>query len=487
MNNTDRASLAQNALALFVAQALSTALAMGLNAALGRTLGPAEYGRFVLASTMAGFAYVILEWGQTQYVVREIAVHSNREGSLFGTALVFRIIGVLPLAAATAGIAWELSYDAQTRHLAVGFVFAMLPFFLAQAATLVFRARERMRYEAYTIATDRLVTLGATLLMLWLGSGITAAVGGVAAGGLVSCAAAVILLRKLRASRPAASQREATAMLAGGAVIMLVNVESSIQPYFDSIILSKLAPAEVLGWYGAARSFVGTLTAPALILSAAAYPRFSRSAADHRMLRHELTTVLRPVLALAVLAFLGTLVFAQDAVDVVYGKTGFADAGTILRVMAPSLVLFFVDNTLAVAVIAIGRTAPLAIAKVLNIAVTTLLALWLVPACQARLGNGGLGLAIAAGVAEFIMLAAAVMILPKGSLAASLWLDLARAIAAGVGTLVLGLALPPLPFFVGALLCIVAFGMLSIVLGLFRVEELRSVLRSSLGRGPSIG
>jgi O-antigen/teichoic acid export membrane protein len=469
-------ALARNAFVLLIAQAISTTLAVVLNAALGRALGAAEFGVFILVSSMAGFAYVIAEWGQTQYVVREIAQNPLKEAKLLGTTLAARILAVSILAGVTAGTAWILGYDARTGGLAVLFVAAMLPFFLAQAISLVFRARERMEYDALAAVVDRVFTLAATLLALALGAGLVAAAAGVGVGGAMALGAAILFLRRLGVSRPSVSGSEVPLMLWGGAAIVLTNVEGSVQPYIDTILLSKLTPAESVGLYGAARTFVGTLVAPAIIVSVAAYPRLSRAAFERGLLRRELGLLMRPVLGLAVLCSVGTFLFAQQAVDLVYGSS-FAPAGTILRLLAPGFLLLFVDNMLGAAVVAVGRPQPLAVAMLLKIVACAGLTLVLAPQFQASHHNGGAGLAIASVVSEVVVFVAALLILPAGSLDPALLPDLGRALTAGMGTLMLFGMLPTLPLVAGIPLCVLTFGALSVACGLVQPAELIALPR----------
>jgi len=480
--------LARNAFVLLIAQMVSTTLAVVLNAALGRALGTAQFGILFVATSMAGFAYVVAEWGQTQYVVREIAQDSRREGTLLGTTLGARVLVVAILAGATAATAWLLDYDAGTCGLAVFIVAGMLPFFLAQAISLVFRARERMEFDALAATVDRVITLGATLMALALGAGVVAAAAGVGVGGAAALGAAVLCLRRLGAPRLSASDEELRAMLWGGAAIVLTNIEGSVQPYVDAILLSKLSPPESVGVYGAARSFVGTLVAPSIIVSVAAYPRLSRAALGRDLLRRELRIVMRPLLGLAALAAVGTFLYAQPAVDLVYGRDGFGPAGAVLRLLAPGLLLLFVDNMLALAVVAIDRPTPLAVAVALKIAASAGLSLVLIPHFETAWHNGGMGLAIASGVSEVVVFVAAVLILPRGSLDPVLLSDLGRALAAGAGTLALFHFLPPLPLAAGVPLCILCFGALSLACRLVRLEELLALPRLLLrGSGKARG
>ena len=471
----EKGALARNALYLLLAQVISTGLAVVLNAALGRSLGPAEFGVLFLATSLAGFAYVVVEWGQSQYVVREIAQDPQKEGILLGTTLAVRAAGALAMAGLTALTGWLLGYDARVCALAALTVGMMLPFFMAQGYALVFRARERMEFDAVASVIDRVLTLAVTLLALSLGAGVFGAVAGVGAGGAAALAASVVLLRRMGVPPLSFTSGHARAMMIGGAAISLTNIESSVQPYIDAIVLSKLSPAESMGWYGAARTFVGTLIAPAIILSVAAYPRLSRAAGDTRQLRSELTLVMRPLLALAVLAAVGSFLFAPQAVALVYGTEGFAPAVIILQLLAPGLLLLFIDNMLAAAVVAIDRPRPLVFAKLVNIAACTALAVVLVPAFEASRGNGGMGLAIASGVSEIIMLAAVIVILPAGSLDPALLLAFGQALAAGGATILLFRVLPHLPLAVGMPVCMAAFAALSMALGLVRPAELKAL------------
>src|SRR6185436_15887002 len=119
-------------------------------------------------------------------------------------------------------------------------------------------------------------------------------------------------------------------------------------PYLDAIILSKLAPAVVVGWFGAARNVLGTLLAPAAILGAAAYPHIARA-----------------------------------STGLIYGAEGFGAAATILRVFSPALFLIFIDILLGNIIYASGGGTGFAVAKIVSVVVGTALDLVLIPMFQA--------------------------------------------------------------------------------------------------------
>src|ERR1700674_2513686 len=86
-------TVARNAFYLVLGQATTTALAILLSAALARILGPRDFGVYFLIGSFSAFAYVLVDWGQQFYVIREVARQPERGSQLLGTALALRAAG----------------------------------------------------------------------------------------------------------------------------------------------------------------------------------------------------------------------------------------------------------------------------------------------------------------------------------------------------------------------------------------------------------
>ncbi|HXK12575.1 MAG TPA: polysaccharide biosynthesis C-terminal domain-containing protein, partial [Vicinamibacteria bacterium] len=246
--------------------------------------------------------------------------------------------------------------------------------------------------------------------------------------------------------------------------------------------LSSLAPAAVVGWFGAAKSILGTLMAPAVILGAAAYPRLARASADAAVFRREVRSAFRPLLWLGALAGVGTYYFAGTAIHVVYGKRSFGPAATILQVFAPGLFLLFIDILLGNIVYASGRGTTFAAAKIVSVLVGTGLDILLVPVFQQRTGNGGIGVVVAFALSEFVVFAGAVAALRPGTLQPATAVDVARAIGAAALTVLILHELGPVPPWVGIPLCAAVFAAASMGLGLLGRRDL--AVLSTLVRRP---
>ena len=466
-------TVAKNAFYLVLGQVAMTALGLVLSAGLGRLLGTIDFGVYYLITTTVTFATVFVEWGQPIIVIREIAKDHARSGQLLGTTLALRTLFAVLTLPPVWFVASALGYDARTHWLSILLIVATLPFFLGQAYGMAFRAHDRMAGDSAVSVTNKALTLVVALPALLLGWGILGVVFAQAVAGAAALGVGIFFYRRLRATPLAFSSETARHLVASGVPILAMTAAISIQPYLDAIILSKLAPANVIGWFGAARNILGTLMAPAVIMGAAAYPRLSRASTDPVALRREVQSAFRPLLWLGALAGTGTYLFARAVVDLIYGATGFGPAATILEVFAPGLFLLFVDILLGNIIYASGGgTTAFAIAKVASVVVGSALDIVLIPIFQARFGNGGIGVVVAFALSEFVVFVGAMVAFPRRTLTRATAVDVARAIAvAGLTVLLFHFAGAISPW-LAMPLCVAVFAAISLALGLVGKSDL---------------
>jgi O-antigen/teichoic acid export membrane protein len=449
-------------------------LSVILAAVLGRWLGVVEFGVYYLLVTVSTFAYVFIEWGQNAYLIRESARRPDDVSELLGGALAFRVAVAFVAALVTAKLVKGIGYDSRTEFLALFAVLCGLPLALSQTYVYVFRGRDRMDLEATVAITGKTLTLAVTVPALLLGGGLPAVVVMQSVGGGGALLVAVLLARKIRlkAQRPGRGILQELAN--GGGPIAVFFLAGAVQPFIDVIVLSKLAPPEVVGWYGAARNIIGVLCAPALILGTASFPELSRTSSSVPDLRHVLRATLRLLFGLGALAAVGTFLFADVAVGIIYGRH-FDPAVAVLQIFSLVFPLFFMDILFANAIIAMGKTKEIAVVKVLSVAVSTGLNFLLIPLFQARLGNGGIGLILAFGSTEILMLSGYLWLLPRGAVDRSALLDFLRTAAAAGGTVGIFWVLPSMTPWLAVPACVAVFVALALASGLILGTDLDKV------------
>jgi O-antigen/teichoic acid export membrane protein len=481
-----RVGLARNAFYLILGQVASTALAIVFNGALGRSLGARDFGLYFLISSFAAFAFVAVDWGQQFYAVREIARAPERAGDLLGTGLVLRLAGTLIICVPIGLAAWALGYDHRTRWYSVVYVLISLPQLLLVYFGIVFRGRDRMSLDALTTVVNKAVALVLALATLAFGLGLAGVVLAQTVAACVALAAAARLYRQVATGPVRFSTKTAREMLTGGTSLAAGQLAVYVQPYIDAVFISKMVSSEGIGWYGAAKNIMGTLFTPPFILGAAAFPRLSQAAADPAAFKREFETALRPTLWLGGLAGVGTCLFADTAIHVVYGHRQFGPAADILRVFGPGLFLFSIDVLLGNCLNALGRAGAFSAAKVASVVVSTALEVVLIPYFQRRSGNGGVGAVLAFVLSEIVVFSGSVLLMPRGSVGRPLLVNGSRALGAAVLTAVFFHEIPELPAWLGIPLCVVAFSVLSVVVRLVTREDLemfRAMVRERMARG----
>lgn len=478
-STTGRGSALQNIFHLGFGQVTTTFLTILLSAALARQLGPSDFGLLYILMSIATFAYVVIDWGYGSLIIRETARHPDRSGDLLGSALAARIACALIACPVVIAITWLLGYDLRTRLLAGALILCWLPQYLGLSFGWVFRGYERMDRDAVLNVLHKLATLVASIACLALGGHLPALVFAWLVAGSLTLATGITMHRRLKLPKLSVATSTVRELLRDGAPLLAMTLAAAVAPFFNANILYKMASSEVVGWYGAAWNIAGTLVAPATILSNAMFPRLSMAAGNVVEFKRTFGTSFRPLLLLAVLGAVGIYLFADVPVALIYGAQKFGPTADILRAFAPVLLLMFIDMFLAAALLAAGKAGQAAIWMVGSVILKIGLAFFLVPLCQARFANGGLGVMYAMAIGELPMLFASGFLLSEVVDRHTIS-DVCRSLMAGVATILAIQLLPELTPWLTIPLCMLAFGGLSLLFGAIKrsdIEMLRGYFR----------
>jgi O-antigen/teichoic acid export membrane protein len=479
-----RRGMVRNVFHLGLGQVATTVLTIVSSAAIARSLGASDFGLLYLLTSIATFAYVVVDWGHGPYIIREVARHPERSGDLLGSAIALR--AVMACAASVVAIAttWLVGYEPRTRLLAAAYILAWLPMYVGLSFGWVYRGRERMDRDAQLNVVQKVAALAVVLVCLALGGRVTGLVLSASIAGLVTCALAVVMYRGLGLPPIRVTLATARELLRDGAPMLAMSLAVAVEPYFNANILYKMASAQVVGWYGATWNIAGTLVAPAMILGATMYPRLSSAAREPAEFKRALRTSFRPLLLVAVLGAVGTYLFADVAVDLIYGGRKFAPAADNLRAFAPVLLLMYVDLFFSHAILAAGRAGRLASSKVAAVVVTVAVEFFLVPFCEARFGNGGLGVMYSMALGEFLMTASAMWLI-RDAVDRYMITDLGRGLLAGGATVLLMRWPAPFTPFFSIPICVLVFLILSGAIGLVNRADVEQLMAGIRKRGPA--
>ena len=150
-------------------------------------------------------------------------------------------------------------------------------------------------------------------------------------------------------------------------------------------MLSALAGAAVVGWYGASTNILGIVMSPAMILLAATFPELSRASRSLPDLRRMIDATGRVMFIAAAFTSSALYLFADHMVAIIYGHGRFVETASILRVSAFFVPLLFLVLVLASAMNAVGRNKAMAVISIVRIVICVVLNWLLIGYWQQRL------------------------------------------------------------------------------------------------------
>ena len=220
----------------------------------------------------------------------------------------------------------------------------------------------------------------------------------------------------------------------------------SIYTWIDAVILSLLAPARVVGWYGLATSLFGTLLFVATILSTAWYPRLVRAfeESSERLLEVARSYIeLLVLLSVAVCA--ATVVGAPPVMRVLW--PGFHGATPVMIILAFCVPPMYLGIAFGQMLLAAKRPHVLSGSMLVGIAANISLNVVLIHYFQTNYHNGAIGSAFSLLGTELIITASGIIFIGRHVLGRVRMGRLIRVTLASAAMVGVALALHPLGIF----------------------------------------
>jgi O-antigen/teichoic acid export membrane protein len=402
----------RNGLWLAGGQAAATAASAVWLCFVPRVIGPAKMGEIAVATSVAAILGAVVGMGIEQLLTREIARSHSWAMTGIGSGVIIRLLWWLPAVAVVA------LYN----HLsAAGTEQAMLVW-LATAAMLLssvggviqaaFTGLERMHYVACSNALSGALSRFAAIGVVMVGSGVVAMLESSLVISALVLALNVLWMRRLFSPAWRPEARELRSLFSRGLPLWAGGLVLTVYLWIDTLMLSALAPAEVVGWYSVPLQIFTTLLMVAGVIGTAWYPRFSiafthGAGALRSLARPPVeTTILLGLLISAVIAGLsGSLVLT------LYGPRFHGAVGPLI-VLAISVVPTYFNMLACLVLYASNRSsvwlAVVAVATVLNLGLNAVMIPW----TQTHLHNGALGAAVSLLATEVFEAVCALLLMP---------------------------------------------------------------------------
>ncbi|MGH2369303.1 MAG: flippase, partial [Chloroflexota bacterium] len=461
--------------ALGLGRPLTWLSTIGLTILLPRYLGDVNLGKINLAFAFADWCGLLVSFGISTYLTKEVARRGAAASAVVLNALVFRLVIALAVGSVAAVVATFLGYDALTRQLVYLLTTHMLLMVVTGVLTGALQGMEQLRIVALVDAISKLLLLGLVALFLFQGYGPI----GVAVAYILSDVLIITwyiyALRRLGGLSGPIDPRTWRSLILGGMPFLIWEAALLTYARIDVIILSMFTHAAVLGWYHAAYRIISIpLFAPAVLMTVT-FPALSAAAKDQAVFSRIARRAIHVAVLMTVPMTIGLVVLADRLIQLFGYPEGFTNSIIPIQLLALSLPLVGMNMIVGSILNARDRQRKWAMAGVVAAVLNPALNLVAIPYTQTEFGNGGIGAAAVTSLTEVFLLAAGQYLLPKGVLDTATFVGALKCLLVGLimgAGIWLAHGLPVLiviPF--GALI----YGAGSLLLGTVSLGDLRRV------------
>jgi PST family polysaccharide transporter len=226
-----------------------------LSAVLARMLGPAVYGTFIYATTLATLFLPLVSLGLERIVIRDLARSIDQRPALLGAGGALRFLGGFLSSTLAIAVAWLLGTGDPRLRLIVAVIASGNVFMAADVVDWAFQADARFRVPVIARLIGFILSTVAKLLLAWKAASIVwlavAVFGEMAFTGILL----LFLARKI----PGASlgswlfhRDMAVRLLISSWPLLLAEVAVGIFQRFDLVILNHFANKVEVGYYAVA-------------------------------------------------------------------------------------------------------------------------------------------------------------------------------------------------------------------------------------------
>ncbi|HKV83778.1 MAG TPA: flippase, partial [Ktedonobacterales bacterium] len=411
--------IARNTAFLFAGQILTWALTMVFTFYVPRRVGTTEWGALTSATALTTMASTIFALGIGTVMVRDMARDFSRAPSMIGTAIAARLVLALPCLVLIVLVVQLGHYTTLTQQVIYVLTIGMLLQLFTGPFQAGFQAAERMHYNSLSDVISKGIVSFVSVAVILAGFDIVGVVIVSASASLIVLALNIFWWRRVGKVSYKLDLKLMRYLVIGGLPFFATGIFLTIYLYVDAVMLSFMAPLQVVGWYGAPTKLFTTLLFLPVIFSTALFPALTRAFKTNP---GEMVSLARKsfnlLTALSLPVAVGGMLLASQVIQLLYGRQ-YAPSAPIMVILAATLVPTYLNILVNQFLVATDRqiawTKVMAAACVLN----PLLNFFLIGYFQRTTGNGGFGAAIALFTTETLMTVAGVLLLPRGVLGMS--------------------------------------------------------------------
>jgi O-antigen/teichoic acid export membrane protein len=408
--------IAKNSSVLMFQQLVTWGSTFTIMMILPRYLGPLEWGWIFLSLSIVQIFSTIVSYGGSYFVAKEVARDPAATGQVMINSIMYRFLFSILSIVIIVGYSFWAGYSSDIRLL----IYIYAAGLTWQSGSVVLYAccqgHEVLHYTSISAIVERVLQLLVVIVTVNVGANVFVIAVLTTLSSLIGFLVLVAYTRRLVPSIPAVQWNSVFAELRGGLPYFMFGLFGVIYYRIDSVMLSKMVPELVVGWYGAAYRLFEALNFP-YVLTIALYPVLSRLwKTENEMHTRTMLKSLELVILVAILVTVAMVAYAHDVITLFYGAKAYQPSIILLQLLCGGLIFLYVNMVVGTTLMASDRQTGMMILALALIPINVILNLVMIPYCQEHFDNGAIGASVATALTELSFTIGAILMLPSGSL-----------------------------------------------------------------------
>lgn len=372
-------NIGKNLISLATSQLVSRFLGTIVLLVLPRYLGPADYGVYMTAMSFFGILCVFAGYGLDGLFIKDVSRDQTISQRYFSTNVVIKELLSFLLLIILGLTIYALSYPAKTIMAILTLATAVFFYSIMNSYSAVFRAYEKMEYNAVLEISVNLIRLLGILIVIQLGGSILWIISTIVISQVVFSIIGYILINKIFFKVTWATNRHFIIdSFKKATPFFLVSAVAVIQGQIALIMLSKLGNNVEVGLFSGANELTNILYIIPNLTATVLFPVYSRQYHESsKSLVSASNLSLKYIVILGLPISAGIYFVAPQVIKLIYGSS-FSGSVLILQILGLGICMSFITNTITYVLTAADRIAYVTAGNIITVVLNISLNFWLI-------------------------------------------------------------------------------------------------------------
>lgn len=345
MNTIQR--IIKNTASLFVAQIIVSILSLILSIFIARFLGETLFGKYSFAIAFVAIFTLYSDLGYNTLMLREIARNNENAKKYLQNVLAIRIVVCSILFSLILISINLLEYPQDTKNVVYILAGAALISSVTDVFSIIFRAFEKMEYEALTKTLFNLIRVSLGIIILFIGYGLIELSLVFLFSSLFNFTLSFVLCKKKFVNPMIEFDLTFLKNTLKIAIPLgTLSFFGIIYTRIDTVMISLIQGDAPVGWYNAAYNLIlGLKPIPKLFISVLLPLMYNYSTSSKRALNYLFEKSFKMLYCAGLFFVIVTCSFATDIITIAYGES-YYNSIIALQVLSLDILLIFLINPL---------------------------------------------------------------------------------------------------------------------------------------------